>query len=257
MVNNDPRKYKFYYSITVHNLGNDTLRNISVKDDLSAAIKAPASYTVLSTSVSGALIMNSNYNGKTILELLNVSQSKLRPNAVDSIRIELNVATDTARVFVNSASVQALWKNSSGTLTDTLRDVSNNGSNPDTNGDFITNEPNDNKPTVIVLEALVYQPIVPNGFTPNGDGNNDVWTLYNIPYGCSVKVDIYNRWGNRVYTSNAYQNDWDGTSNISGSSGKNKLPQGTYYYIIVYEGDCSELNAESSKPKTGFIELRY
>ena len=256
-VNNDPRHYKFYYTISVHNLGNDTIRNISITEDLTKAVKSPASYTVLTKQATGALAANVNFDGKTITELLNVPVSKLRPNATDSIQLVLNVLTDTVRVFVNTASVQATWKNIKTGVADTLRDISNNGINPDKDGNYITNEYNDNMPTVIVLDALVYEPMVPNGFSPNGDGNHDLWVLYNIPFGCNVKVEIYNRWGNKVYTNNAYANDWDGTSNVSGTLGKNKLPQGTYYYILNYEGDCSELTPDQNKPKTGFVELRY
>ncbi|MFN5673468.1 MAG: gliding motility-associated C-terminal domain-containing protein, partial [Bacteroidota bacterium] len=256
-VNNDPRHYKFYYTISVHNLGNDTIRNISITEDLTKAVKSPASYTVLTKQATGALAANVNFDGKTITELLNVPVSKLRPNATDSIQLVLNVFTDTVRVFVNTASVQATWKNIKTGVADTLRDISNNGINPDKDGNYITNEYNDNMPTVIVLDALVYEPMVPNGFSPNGDGNHDLWVLYNIPFGCNVKVEIYNRWGNKVYTNNAYANDWDGTSNVSGTLGKNKLPQGTYYYILNYEGDCSELTPDQNKPKTGFVELRY
>ena len=256
-VNNDPRHYKFYYTISVHNLGNDTIRNISITEDLTKAVKSPASYTVLTKQATGALAANVNFDGKTITELLNVPVSKLRPNATDSIQLVLNVFTDTVRVFVNTASVQATWKNIKTGVADTLRDISNNGINPDKDGNYITNEYNDNMPTVIVLDALVYEPMVPNGFSPNGDGNHDLWVLYNIPFGCNVKVEIYNRWGNKVYTNNAYANDWDGTSNVSGTLGKNKLPQGTYYYILNYEGDCSELTPNQNKPKTGFVELRY
>ena len=256
-VNNDPRHYKFYYTISVHNLGNDTIRNISITEDLTKAVKSPASYTVLTKQATGALAANVNFDGKTITELLNVPVSKLRPNATDSIQLVLNVFTDTVRVFVNTASVQATWKNIKTGVADTLRDISNNGINPDKDGNYITNEYYDNMPTVIVLDALVYEPMVPNGFSPNGDGNHDLWVLYNIPFGCNVKVEIYNRWGNKVYTNNAYANDWDGTSNVSGTLGKNKLPQGTYYYILNYEGDCSELTPDQNKPKTGFVELRY
>ena len=68
--------------------------------------------------------------------------------------------------------------------------------------------------------------IVPNTFTPNGDGINDVWNikyLDNYP-GCTV--NIFNRYGEKLYTSIGYVNPWDGKYN------GNSLPAGTYYYII-------------------------
>ncbi|MCJ8166071.1 gliding motility-associated C-terminal domain-containing protein [Pontibacter sp. E15-1] len=71
---------------------------------------------------------------------------------------------------------------------------------------------------------------VPNGFTPNGDGLNDTWAIRNLALlypRCTVTV--YNRWGSPVFTSYGYTREWDGTIN-----GK-KLPDGTYYCIIVLE----------------------
>ncbi len=66
---------------------------------------------------------------------------------------------------------------------------------------------------------------IPNIITPNGDGLNDIFQL-NFPV---IKTEIYNRWGQQLFTSS---NDafWDGRT----TSGK-EVPEGTYYYIIVTE----------------------
>ncbi len=68
-----------------------------------------------------------------------------------------------------------------------------------------------------------------NAFTPNGDGINDVW-LVNLG-ACLVKakVEVFNRYGGKVFESNEYKNNWDGTY-----KGKN-LPDGTYYYVLTVE----------------------
>ena len=48
-----------------------------------------------------------------------------------------------------------------------------------------------------------------------------------------MDVKIFNRWGALVFESHNYQNDWNGKS-MSGSIGSaEKLPNGTYYYIII------------------------
>lgn len=65
-----------------------------------------------------------------------------------------------------------------------------------------------------------------NLFTPNGDGFNDFWLVNNPDITFPIKVSIYNRSGRSVYSSDSYQNDWDGQSQ------GNPLPQATYYYII-------------------------
>lgn len=63
-------------------------------------------------------------------------------------------------------------------------------------------------------------------FTPNGDGLHDNWSVYTGGCLSQVKVDVYNRWGGLVYHTDRYMNEWDGTYK------NQKLPDGTYYYII-------------------------
>jgi gliding motility-associated-like protein/uncharacterized repeat protein (TIGR01451 family) len=63
---------------------------------------------------------------------------------------------------------------------------------------------------------------IPNVFTPNGDGKNDVFEIAGIEGYDNVSITIFNRWGNEVYRNNLYQNNWDG----------NGLNEGTYYYLI-------------------------
>jgi gliding motility-associated-like protein len=85
--------------------------------------------------------------------------------------------------------------------------------------DFDTITVTVNEPTVIV---------VPNLFTPNGDGANDVWDLRTVPGIDDSKVTVFNRWGKEVYSSLKYDHTWDGTYE------GNPLPEGTYVYIIEY-----------------------
>jgi len=68
--------------------------------------------------------------------------------------------------------------------------------------------------------------VIPNVFTPNGDGINDVWTIKSLNDFPGCTVSVYNRYGNLVYHSNGYPKPWDGTYNGA------QLPVGTYYYII-------------------------
>jgi gliding motility-associated-like protein len=72
---------------------------------------------------------------------------------------------------------------------------------------------------------------VPDAFSPNGDDINDTFEVQNIEFYQQVTLHVYNRWGNLVYKSNHYKNDWDGTSNVSMAIGS-KLPDGTYYYLL-------------------------
>ena len=69
---------------------------------------------------------------------------------------------------------------------------------------------------------------IPSLFTPNGDSQNDVWQIGGIEDYPNAKIDIYNRWGQIVFSSrnNYYGNEWDGVYN------GNPLPFAVYYYII-------------------------
>jgi len=68
-------------------------------------------------------------------------------------------------------------------------------------------------------------------FSPNGDGKNDQWTIENItrPEFSENKVEVFNRWGQTVWSGSGYNNDdraWNGKSN-----GGNDLPDGTYFFV--------------------------
>lgn len=65
---------------------------------------------------------------------------------------------------------------------------------------------------------------VPNIFTPNNDGINDVLSIQSKTI--SLELDIYNRWGKKIFQSNNVENQWDGTYN-----GEN-LSSGVYFYKI-------------------------
>ncbi|TXN34248.1 T9SS type B sorting domain-containing protein [Flagellimonas hymeniacidonis] len=78
-----------------------------------------------------------------------------------------------------------------------------------------------------------------NVITPNGDGIHDVLTINNLENYPNNTVKIYNRWGVLVYVTKAYNtigNVFDGTSEGRVTVDQdNKLPVGTYFYIIDYE----------------------
>ncbi|WP_299707711.1 gliding motility-associated C-terminal domain-containing protein [uncultured Pontibacter sp.] len=90
----------------------------------------------------------------------------------------------------------------------------------------------------ITVQQLVY---VPNTFTPNHDGVNDVWEILNIEQYQNCKVQVFNQWGNVVFSSVGYKIPWDGRQN-----GK-ELPIATYYYLIQLDGQ--------EKPLSGSITI--
>ena len=89
---------------------------------------------------------------------------------------------------------------------------------------------NSNNCTSLISQMITKQVsnIIPQGISPNNDGVNDTFDLTGLDV---ESIEIFNRYGTQVYTkSNGYVNEWFG-QDMSG----NKLPTGTYYYIIRYQ----------------------
>jgi gliding motility-associated-like protein len=105
-----------------------------------------------------------------------------------------------------------------------IRATENNGNNQESTSNIL---------------CLPYKTIIflPNAFSPNGDGLNDVFN----PIGVSIEnfhIEIYNQWGQQVFASNNILNGWDGTFKSSPS------PQGTYYYQLSATGTEGEKYSE-------------
>jgi len=70
---------------------------------------------------------------------------------------------------------------------------------------------------------------VPNSFTPNGDGFNDLWVIKGLEAFPNTKLMLFNRWGSEIYSTDAYTNNWNG----------DKYPDGTYFYILeLFTGEA-------------------
>lgn len=88
-----------------------------------------------------------------------------------------------------------------------------------TNSDGCSSERID---TVLVPEGFY----IPNVFTPNGDGQNDVFTISTSGVS-DFDFHVYNRWGQEIFTSNSPNISWDGRTNAGV-----KVSDGTYYYVL-------------------------
>jgi gliding motility-associated-like protein len=95
--------------------------------------------------------------------------------------------------------------------------------------------------SIILTEPFVLE--LPTGFSPNGDGKNDLFVIHGIESYPDNTVTIYNRWGNVVYSTSGYSNDWNGNSN-NGQA----LPDATYFVIL-------EIN-KGEIVKKNYVELR-
>ncbi|GAB3694307.1 hypothetical protein GCM10027592_15090 [Spirosoma flavus] len=224
------------YQIVVKNFGTEELKNVTVSDSLAKvfSMQTGATYTLVGapviTSTGSALKLNPGFNGDSDpVIVLGDSTSTLGVGKVDTILVVVNVATNgTTTTYLNSAYAQAMAK------AGLVSDVSTNGLNPDLNGNNDPTDSNEREATPLNLPATNTTVFIPQGFSPNGDGINDLFVIRGIA-GMTASLEVYNRWGHMVYQNNDYKNDWDGKPNtgIAIGSDPNGLPDGTYYYIIT------------------------
>jgi gliding motility-associated-like protein len=82
------------------------------------------------------------------------------------------------------------------------------------------------------------QVFIPEGFSPNGDGTNDVLYIKGLKNYPQAKLTVFNRWGQIVYESpRGYQNDWDGVYNgKTFSIGQGPLPENVYFLLFEFNG---------------------
>lgn len=91
-------------------------------------------------------------------------------------------------------------------------------------------------PGVLTVTSGTAAIVIPNAFTPNGDGINDKWAIKYIENYPKCTVDIFHRWGGKVFSSVGYGVHWDGRSKGT------DLPAGTYYYIINLKNGLSSMS---------------
>lgn len=92
------------------------------------------------------------------------------------------------------------------------------------------------------LKVKILKPVkVPNAFSPNGDGIHDTWNITNLSDYPGCTVEVFNRYGQRVFYSAGYGASWDGT--VSGKP----LPMATYYYVIHLKNGFA--------PRTGAVTI--
>ncbi|MDC7993969.1 gliding motility-associated C-terminal domain-containing protein [Altibacter sp. HG106] len=95
-------------------------------------------------------------------------------------------------------------------------------------------------------------PIIPEGFSPNGDGINDVFEIPNlldVYKGFNLKV--FSRNGNLIYEGGNDDGYWNGIPNRGILGGSSEVPVGTYYYVL-------QVNVpEFPKPFIGWVYVNY
>ena len=137
------------------------------------------------------------------------------------------VATTNSQNIVNILWTPPTGLSSTNTLGTFITPQATSGSTPYTI--TVTNSNGCTASDDVLVTIIPYCVKVRNAFTPNGDGNNELWQVYD-DYGClrNVTVHVFNRYGNKVYENRDYRNNWDGRYN-----GKS-VPDGTYYAVVEF-----------------------
>lgn len=92
-----------------------------------------------------------------------------------------------------------------------------------------------------VFVKLLKTPVIPNIFSPNGDGIHDRWEIEYLESYPGCVIQLFNRYGQKVYQITNYTTPWDGK--INGTD----APVGTYYYVIDPKN--------GRKPMTGYVDI--
>ncbi|MEM1136653.1 MAG: gliding motility-associated C-terminal domain-containing protein, partial [Bacteroidota bacterium] len=91
----------------------------------------------------------------------------------------------------------------------------------------------------IIVREILQDPVIPNIITPNGDLINDLLIIENVEQYPQNKFQVLDKWGNEVFSSEGYQNNWPGTDSEGAL-----LPAGNYIGIFTVSGDQSSSFSE-------------
>ena len=97
--------------------------------------------------------------------------------------------------------------------------------------------------------------LIPSGFSPNGDGENDLFSIPGLIETPAFTMEVFDRWGNSVYqydNNGSLNPDWwngESTGNMTLSKGQ-LVPAGTYFYLIKY-------NDGNKSPDKGWVYVNY
>ncbi|MEY8847789.1 gliding motility-associated C-terminal domain-containing protein, partial [Psychroserpens sp. XS_ASV72] len=99
--------------------------------------------------------------------------------------------------------------------------------------------PSEAEVTILINDDCVVLPcgegdvIISKAVTANSDGINDFFTVSGVEdCGFVIELQIFNRWGAKIYDNSNYQNDWSGQASGASVGRSGYVPTGTYYYVI-------------------------
>jgi len=102
---------------------------------------------------------------------------------------------------------------------------------------------------VVTVQITEEKITIPEAFSPNGDGQNDLFIFNGLEQYPQSRLYIYTRSGQLIYETKDYRNNWDGKPNVGSMSNSKLVPTGVYYYILELGG--------TTKTVKGFIYVGY
>ncbi|MES2397970.1 MAG: ice-binding family protein [Bacteroidota bacterium] len=158
--------------------------------------------------------------------------------------VEVNDILQSGYTYVSSTSTAGIYDPSTGVWT---IDSLNNGASETLTVTVTVNAEGNYVNTAIIygtetdlnmannvssIEPIPTDFFIPEGFSPNGDGINDVFVIRGILNFPENTFVIFNRWGNKIYETSSYKNTWDGKTTLGLRVGGDELPIGTYFYVL-------------------------
>lgn len=139
------------------------------------------------------------------------------------------IAGDTYQMQGSGSAGTYLWTPSSGLSATNILNPVATPANTTTYTLRITTAQGCTGTDDVLLTVIPYCVKPMEAFSPNGDGINDLWLITNGNCLTKAKAQVFNRYGSKVFESEDYKNNWNGTY-----KGK-PLPDGTYYYIVSFQ----------------------
>ena len=253
-----------YLSFTTNDIGGEVNLDIGIgncndsagfDDELSVAIietndlcNGPYNYLACNGATSGAISVNAmgllpnttyyvqvdgDLNG---IGITDAAQCQFNP-VISGSGVELPISLSLDEFIVSGGSVELIatggdqynWQPDE-SLSNPM--ISNPIASPTENTEYTVEIINGACVVTRRVWVFVFEPIsIYDAFTPNGDGINDDWVIERIEDFPQCSINIFDRWGQLVYTSVGYPIPWDGTRN------GNPLTAGNYYYVIELNND--------------------
>jgi gliding motility-associated-like protein len=205
-----------------------TTITVTANDDNGGTITDDFTLTINAVAVNNAPTVANAITDQTAIEgfrLLTIDLINVFTDVDEDALLFTAVSSNTSIASVNVSGFNLdISEEATGTVTITV-------TADDGRGGIATDEF-----SLSILEAAVPQEAeIPQGFSPNGDGVNDMWQVPNIENFPNNTVTIFDRQGNKVYQARGYNNADVSFEGLASSGAINKsqgLADGVYYYII-------------------------